>query len=149
MNTLVELCAGSAAVSLRWLSSSGRPPLGYQGGKRGYADKILTAMGLCPGGGALAGEVVLVEPGPWGEAWQQWKTPAGRTDTIERLRALARHWQDNGAVLVAVSEAEPLSLAGWYHMELGGPSGFGRTFSNQRREFLTMSQKPKGQMCLL
>ena len=36
--TFVELCAGSAAVSLRWLRRGAKPPLAYQGGKRGYAD---------------------------------------------------------------------------------------------------------------
>lgn len=29
--TLVELCAGSAAVSLRYLDSRARPPLAWQG----------------------------------------------------------------------------------------------------------------------
>lgn len=38
--TFVELCAGSAAVSLRWLRAGAKPPLSYQGGKRGYADAI-------------------------------------------------------------------------------------------------------------
>lgn len=90
MTTLVELCAGSAAVSLRWLSPSGKPPIGYQGGKRAYADAILDAMGLAPGGGAREGRVVLVEAGPWGEAWALWRTAAGRRDTCERLRAWER-----------------------------------------------------------
>lgn len=85
--TLVELCAGSAAVSLRALSARARPPLAYQGGKRGYADAILAAMGIQPGG--WRGDVVLVEPGPWGEAWEHWRQPSGRADTIERLRAWA------------------------------------------------------------
>lgn len=84
--TLVELCAASAAVSLRWLRSDARPPLAWQGGKRGYADAILHAMGLAPGAGR-GHDVVLVEPGPWGEAWALWRTAAGRADTIERLRA--------------------------------------------------------------
>lgn len=83
---LIELCAGSAAVSLRYLSSTGRPPIAYQGGKRGYADRILAAMGLAPGAGG-GSDVVLCEPGPWGEAWDLWRTPAGRAGTIDRLRA--------------------------------------------------------------
>lgn len=86
---LVELCAGSAAVSLRWLDSRAKPPIGYQGGKRGYANAILRALGLQPGGGRRDGRVILVEPGPWGEAWALWRTLDGRRDTIERLRAWA------------------------------------------------------------
>lgn len=89
MTTLVELCAGSAAVSLRWLRSDARPPLAWQGGKRGYADAILRALGTQPGAGK-GHEVLLVEPGPWGEAWDLWRTAAGRADTMERLRA----WQE-------------------------------------------------------
>lgn len=89
MTILVELCAGSAAVSLRWLRSGAKPPLAWQGGKRGYADAILRAMGQQPGAGR-GHDVVLVEPGPWGEAWELWRTEAGRLLTIDRLRA----WQD-------------------------------------------------------
>lgn len=289
--TLVELCAGSAAVSLRYLDSKGRPPLAWQGGKRGYADAILGAMGLAPGGGA-GGDVLLVEPGPWGEAWDLWRTREGRADTIARLRAWAEEdprtlWQRlraappppdpaervatwaalqfwsfgrkpvrgeegrwrshgfnaveayrstyrageigtkadgskfsyaardrrlpdviaalqalpdlsrvhvlrcsalevptirgaryfidppyesttcayghglpradvlalaqrldaGGAALVAVSEAEALPLPGWRAQELGGPSGFGRTWSKQRREVLTVSRRPARAAC--
>jgi hypothetical protein len=86
VTTLVELCAGSAAVALRWLSSTAVPPVPYQGGKRAYADAILVALGLQPGGGARGGAVVLVEAGPWAEAWAEWCTPAGQGHTIERLR---------------------------------------------------------------
>lgn len=89
MTTFVELCAGSAAVSLRWLSSRAVPPIGYQGGKRGYANAILAALGMQPGGGRKDGRVVLVEPGPWGEAWSHWRTAEGRRDTCDRLRAWA------------------------------------------------------------
>lgn len=86
---LVELCAGSAAVSLRWLSPKARPPMSYQGGKRAYADRILEALGLQPGGGAADGRVVLVEAGPWGEAWSIWRSARGRREVIEYLRAWA------------------------------------------------------------
>lgn len=88
MTTLVELCAGSAAVSLRWLHPRAKPPIAYQGGKRAYADAILLAMGLRPGGGQRGGRVVLVEAGPWGEAWAHWAA-GGIPDTVARLRAWA------------------------------------------------------------
>ncbi len=284
----VELCAGSAAVSLRWLSSRAKPPLSYQGGKRGYADAILRAMGQAPGAGR-GHEVVLCEPGPWGEAWELWRTAEGRADTCARLEAwsaedprtlwellrkapvpvdaservatwavlqwwsfankpiaidgerwdeqgfnaaqayadtyhaefvartgrerwasskltlqrlqgflraipdiscvrvhhgtaqtlapipgaicyldpdyqgtsgyghtfprdevlaTAQRWHDAGC-LVVVSEAEPLPLPGWHHCKLGGPVGFGRTWSKAKDEWLTMSRPPAGQLDLL
>lgn len=60
---MVELCAGSAAVGIRWLRAGARPPLAYQGGKRGYADAILDEMGEWPGAGSHS-DLILVEPGP-------------------------------------------------------------------------------------
>lgn len=269
MATLIELCAGSAAVSLRWLGQ--RPPFGTCGGKSGFADRILAAMGLHPGAAGPDDEVVLCEPGMWGEAWalwiepdnldatarylerwisqdpvELWRTlaagpipfheiirvatwavlqywsyagkavfPAGgswrhhgmapdkpyprevrgsvvRGQTIgvliERLQALdlsrvskvyrsiaevplrpgARSYLDPpyvkttqpyehqlpreevlriaqeraaGGERVYVSEAEPLPLRGWRHLELGAPRGRGRNnFTKQRREVLTLSQ---------
>jgi hypothetical protein len=284
----VELCAGSAAVSLRWLSSRAKPPLSYQGGKRGYADAILRAMGQSPGAGR-GHEIVLCEPGPWGEAWEHWRTAEGRADTAERLEAwaaedprtlwerlrrapvpadvaervatwavlqfwsfgnkvvepagagwnehgfnkaaayrrehhearraaglkvytgdqmrldvqllrairalpdlsrvrvhrgpaqslvpipgaicyldpdyqgttgyahtfpragvlaTAQRWREAGC-LVVVSEAEPLPLPGWHHHKLGGPVGFGRTWSKAKNEFITMSRPPMGQLSLM
>lgn len=86
--TFVELCAGSAAISLRWLRAKARPPLGYQGGKQGYADAILDALGMNPGGG-VGNDIILCEPGPWGDAWEHWRTAEGRADTCARLEAWA------------------------------------------------------------
>lgn len=86
MPLLVELCCGSAAVSIRAMSSSGKPPIGYQGGKRGYARAILAAIGLKPGE-CRGWDFLWVDAGPWAEAWQVWRTAEGRADTIARLRA--------------------------------------------------------------
>jgi hypothetical protein len=47
--------------------------------------------------------------------------------------ALARRWADAGAV-VAVSEAEPLALEGWHHLELTREGG--------KPEWLTLSRAP-------
>ena len=56
--------------------------------------------------------------------------------------ALARHWSDAGAV-VCVSEAEPLPLEGWHHVEIGGERvGQKRTFSRQQAEWLTLNRPP-------
>lgn len=83
---LVELCAGSAAVSLRALGQ--KTPLRWLGGKQGYADQILQAMFLAPGDGQVE-EVVLAEPGPWADAWELWRAEGGLETTIEWLTA----WQ--------------------------------------------------------
>ena len=64
----VELCCGSAAVTLKLLG--GRyavPPISYMGSKRGYAHAILWAMGLRQGQGA--DRVLLCDAGPWGHVW--------------------------------------------------------------------------------
>lgn len=79
---LVELCAGSAALSLSLRGAT--PPLAYQGSKRAYAARIAAALGLRPDA-----DLVWVEPGPWAEAWQLWRTTEGRRDTCDRLRTWA------------------------------------------------------------
>ena len=43
---------------------------------------------------------------------------------------------------VAISEAEPLPLAGWHHHRLPPAPGRGRTWSAQQAEWLTMSRAP-------
>ncbi len=48
----VELCAGTAALSLRLAHPKARPPVSRMGAKTGYADVILRCMGLRPGQGA-------------------------------------------------------------------------------------------------
>lgn len=286
---LVELCAGSAALSCAWLSSRATPPVAWLGSKRGYAGEALPALGLQPGGGRC-GRVVLVEPGPWGEAWEVWRTQEGRAHTIAQLqgwlgedpRALwhglrdqpvpeelhqrvavwaalqwwsfghkpviaeggrwrtagfdpakpyraeakrkaleagnegAKGWADKSQLLdmvitalqrlpsleglevrrqraqdvdpipgslviidppykgttceyghlfpreevlqvaqrwgacarVAIFEQEPLPLQGWHHHQLGSSVGFGRTFSAQQQEWLTLNFAPAGQLRL-
>jgi hypothetical protein len=64
---LVELCAGTAAVSLR--AMAGRPvqPLtGYMGGKRRWATQLAELLGY---GAEPPDYVVLVDAGPWGDVW--------------------------------------------------------------------------------
>jgi len=48
----IELCAGTAALSLRLAHPRARPPVSRMGAKTGYADVILRCMGLHPGQGA-------------------------------------------------------------------------------------------------
>lgn len=58
----VELCAGTAAVSLRLHRDSARPPVSRMGAKAGYADTILRVLGLVPGQRAAA--YLWCEPDP-------------------------------------------------------------------------------------
>jgi hypothetical protein len=51
----VELCAGTAALSLRLHHPRARPPVSRMGAKTGYADVILRCMGLRPGQGSADG----------------------------------------------------------------------------------------------
>ncbi len=48
----IELCAGTAALSLRLHHPRARPPVSRMGAKTGYADTILRVLGLRPGGRA-------------------------------------------------------------------------------------------------
>ena len=60
----VELCCGSAAVTLKLLGGRHAvPPISYMGSKTGYALTILGAMGLRSGIGADS--VLLCDAGPW------------------------------------------------------------------------------------
>ena len=58
----VELCAGTAALSLRLAHPRARPPVSRMGAKTGYADVILRCLGLYPGQGA--DHYLFCEPDP-------------------------------------------------------------------------------------
>lgn len=81
---LVELCAGTASLSL-WVLGRGKPLVGYMGSKRRFSD--LLASYLC--GSERPDRVVLVDAGPWGDAWQTLRAPGARIDCARLLRAWA------------------------------------------------------------
>ncbi len=58
----VELCAGTAALSLRLHRRHARPPVSRMGAKTGYADAILRILGFRPGQGAA--HYLWCEPDP-------------------------------------------------------------------------------------
>lgn len=62
MNSFVELCAGSAAVSFRILYDSS-PVVSYAGSKSGYASSIIKVFEMDI---STITSVMLVDPGPWG-----------------------------------------------------------------------------------
>ncbi len=64
LDTFIELCAGSAALTL-WMNGRQRPLVAYAGGKRGYVEKIIKV--LKPEG---VNQFILVDLGPWGRTWK-------------------------------------------------------------------------------
>ena len=81
----VELCCGSAAVTLKLLGgAAARPPVSYMGAKTGYAEPILWTLGLRSGQGAAA--VLLNDPGPWSRVWRVLTTPAGCAEVARIIR---------------------------------------------------------------
>lgn len=87
------------------------------------------------------GAVVYLDP-PY-----QGTTGYGHTLSRADVLALAERWRSAGAV-VAVSEAEPLPLAGWHTHRLPRPCGVVRSWSAQQSEYLTISREPRGQVAL-
>lgn len=84
--------------------------------RHGDARGLLRLPGFC-----------YLDPPYVGATGYGWDCP--RADVL----ALAQRWADAGAV-VAVSEAEPLDLAGWHHVDLTRPGG--------KPEWLTLSRAP-------
>ena len=83
----VELCCGSAAVSLGLIGGThARPPVSYQGSKRGYFEPILWTLGLRSGQGADA--LLLNDPGPWSRVWRVLVDPEG----CRRVAEIIRGW---------------------------------------------------------
>lgn len=58
----VELCAGTAALSLRLHRDGAKPPVSRMGSKSGYSDALLRVLGLTPGQRAAA--YLWCEPDP-------------------------------------------------------------------------------------
>lgn len=61
---LVELCAGSAALTSRLLASE-KPPWPYAGGKARWASRLIRHLEI-----ETPERVVLVDPGPCGQVWR-------------------------------------------------------------------------------
>ena len=61
----------------------------------------------------------------------------------EAVIQVAERWFRAGWEVV-ISEAEPIDIEGWYHVDISGErTGQKRTFSKQQTEWLTMSSKPE------
>ena len=86
---------------------------------------------------SLDGWIIFFDPPYQGTS----EYPFGNLARSEVLR-LAKEWHDRGAI-VAISEAEPLPLDGWHHVQIDhARKGQKRTFSKQQTEWLTISRAP-------
>lgn len=105
--TLVELCAGTAAVSL-WALGRCVPLTGYMGSKRRWAPLLVDALGC-----DHPDRVVLVDAGPWGDAWTVLREGAGRRAVVDQLTTWAGtpDMADLWAYLVASSP--PVDQPAW------------------------------------
>lgn len=95
---LVELCAGSAAISCNLLGT--RSLMGYMGGKNTHAGKIIDALEV-----DRPDRVVLVDPGPWGRFWAEIPTCKDYTlSTLDRWspRDQVELWHELKSVAVPV-----------------------------------------------
>jgi hypothetical protein len=85
----------------------------------------------------LTGWIIFFDPPYQGTSGY----PFGTLDRVQVLQ-LAKEWHDRGAI-VAISEAEPLPLDGWHHVQIDhARKGQKRTFSKQQSEWLTMNRPP-------
>lgn len=80
---LVELCAGTASVSL-WAIGRAAPLTGFMGSKRRWAPLLVDALGC-----DRPDRVVLVDAGPWGDVWTVLRDPAHRAAVTDILASWA------------------------------------------------------------
>lgn len=75
--TLVDLCAGTASVSL-WALAQAVPLTGFMGSKRRWAAELVGLLDA-----DRPDRLVLVDAGPWGDVWDVLRTPDGRAGVRE------------------------------------------------------------------
>jgi hypothetical protein len=136
----VELCAGTAALSLRLEHPRARPPVSRMGAKTGYADVILRCMGLRPGQGADrylwcepdAGVRLLLH------AYRDRELATAAADIIrgwadEEPRALWERLRAEGPAVCPPVDAREVArwlLAGWAYRQGEPDSGFAESRTN-------------------
>lgn len=101
---LVELCAGTAALSLRLEQAGARPPVSRMGAKTGYADAILALIGL--------------EPGDKAERYLWCEPDAGVRLLLEAYRS-ASLAAEAAAIIRGWAHEEPRAL--WDRLRAEGP----------------------------
>jgi len=118
----VELCAGTAALSLRLHARGARPPVSRMGAKTGYADCILRVLGLAPG--TRAAHYLWCEPDPGVrlllEAYRDADLARAAAAVIrgwadEEPRALWERLRAEGPPVLPAT-VDPREVARWVHM---------------------------------
>jgi len=102
----VELCAGTAALSLRLQRAGARPPVSRMGAKTGYADAILSRLGLQPG--QRAARYLWADPDPGVRLLLHAYT---RPDVAREAAAIIRAW--------GATDEAPRDL--WERLKAEGP----------------------------
>ena len=83
----VELCCGSAAVTLALIGGLGcKPPISYMGSKTAFVRIILRLLGLSPGQGADA--VLLADLGEWARTWSVLLNP----ELCRKVAEIVKTW---------------------------------------------------------
>jgi hypothetical protein len=119
MTTLVEGCAGSAAVTVRRMGWRRFPGLHYRGGKARHAGQIAAAIGPCS-------RTLLVEPGMFGEFWGLLENAEMKRRVVNWLRAWADRplltlWTEFAGEAVPADPAE--RIARWLVLQRGSYGG--------------------------
>lgn len=149
MNTLVELCAGTASVSLCALAGRPIQPLvGYMGSKRRWAELIARRLGYGPW--TRPDRVVLVDAGPWGEVWStlrtSWREVARHLEVLDARGPLHTWWGDlsreplredlaeRSAVYLCLQARSASSIPIWHDgVSWTSPTGSRTEVAHQRR----------------
>lgn len=137
---------------------------GYHGGNETHRiapDAPAEAMGAlpaltpgpvdCDGVTLPAGTVAYLDPPYYQTTTYAHDIPRPEGEPYRWVEDIARRWSEAGAT-VAISEAVPmpgLVAEGWHAVEITHErKGQKRTFSKQKREWLTMNKPPAGQQSL-
>lgn len=117
---MVELCAGTAALSLRLHRDGAKPPVSRMGSKSGYSDALLRILGLTPGQRAAA--YLWCEPDPGVRLLLHAYRDAGlakaaaaiiRGWAAEDPRALWERLRAEGPPRLPEGEVEAVEVARW------------------------------------
>ena len=129
---MVELCAGTAALSLRLHRDGARPPVSRQGAKTGYADVILRILGLIPGQRAAAYLWCEPDPGVRLLLHAYRSAPLARAAAAiirgwaaEDPRALWERLRAEGPPRLPEGQVDAGEVARWAHMQGVGVNGKG------------------------
>lgn len=101
-----DLCCGAGAVTLRLIGGDAvEPPAPMMGGKRRFAPGILDMLGVR---GRRPDGLLMVDAGPWGDAWHTLLVERRAADVADALRAMAARPERDGLALFKGLREEPV-----------------------------------------